>query len=284
MLTIQEAIEKVNNEKQEAKADLDKSRTKANETEVLLEFFAKSFTEFVKQIVFNQYAVNVKNLPETQKVKGEVSVDGLSSVLLALDKLNYAIKQSKVDFPDTQKIQGKVEVTNQKDVKFPDYPKQIKSEITSLPKYVGDKLDKVAEEIKKIELSPKITVEKDTPKVEIDLDGVKKLLEEISGRLNLLEINPTIEIDIDDLKEATDKTTKAINNLQFPMPNFQSSWSHSRSMRSEDTAKSYVWTTDGGKDVVESITMTDEDGSQWIKTYSYDGTGKVSSQTAWTRV
>jgi hypothetical protein len=284
MLSIQEAIQKVNREKTQAEHELEGSRTKAKETEVLLEFFAKSFTEFVKQIVQNKYAVDIKNLPSVQDVKGKVSVEGLPSLLLAIKELELSTKRNKVTFPDTQTIQGKVEVTNQKEVKFPDYPKEIKSEITSLPKYVGEKLDKVAEEIKKIELSPKITVEKDTPKVEIDLEGVKKLLEEISERLNLLEINPTIEIDVDGLKESTNEVKKAINNLKFPVPNFQSSWSHSLSMRSEDLEKTYAWTTDGGKDVIESITVRDEDGGTYRRTYTYDGSAKVIAETKWTRV
>jgi hypothetical protein len=55
-------------------------------------------------------------------------------------------------------------------------------------------------------------------------------------------------------------------------------------MRAEDLPKSYTWTTDGGKDVVETITVADSDGNSYVKTFSYDGLGKVSSQTAWIRV
>lgn len=285
MLTIQEAIQKINRDKQVAQEQLDGSRTKANDTEILLEFFTKSFVEFVKQILEGKYDVKVNNFPDIQKIKGDVSVDGLSSLLLALDKLNFTTKQNKLSLPETQKIEGTVKVSNPTpETKIPPYPKEIKSQITSLPKYVGEKLDKVAEEIKKIEVSPKITVEKDTPKVEIDLEGVKSLLEEISERLNLLEIAPTVIVDTDEFKKAANETTKAINNLTFPVPNFQSSWSHSLTMRAEDLPKSYTWTTDGGKDVVETITVKDTDGYSYTKTFSYDGTGKISSQTAWVRV
>lgn len=284
MLTIQEAIQKINRDKQVAKQELDNSRTKAENTEIILEFFTKSFAEFVKQILAGNYDVKVK-FPEVQKIKGSVSVEGLSLVLLALDKLSHITKQNKLSLPDIQKIEGTVKVSNPTaETKIPPYPKQIKSDITSLPKYVSEKLDKVADEIKKIEVSPVVNVQKDTPKVEIDLNGVKKLLEEISERINMLEVSPTVVVDTDEVKTAVNEVRKSINNLQFPVPSFKSSWSHSLTMRSEDLDKTYTWTTDGGKDVIDTITVKDEDGSIWKREYTYDGSGKVLTESKWTRV
>lgn len=285
MPTIQESINRINTERIQAEEDLKKNKDKAHETEVLLEFFAKSFSELVRQMAHIKYGVEVTNLPKDQRINGKVEVDGLSALLYAIDQLNLTTKKNKLDLPEVQSVKGEVKITNPTpEVKIPDYPKQIKTDVATLPKYVGEKLDKITEQVKKIELSPKITVQKDTPRVEIDLQGIEKRLEAISGRLNLLEFNPVVEVDVNSVRDAVDEVRKSINNLKFPVPSFKSSWSHSLSMRSEDLDKTYTWTSDGGKDVVETITVKDEDGSSWRRTYTYDGSGKVLTESKWTRV
>ncbi len=285
MLGIEEAISKINQDKNDSEQKLSETKNRSKEIEILLDFFTKSFTEFIKQLSGGKY--EIKNLPKVQQVEGTVLVRGLTSLIQAIEELKYLTKKNKVEFPDTQKIEGTVKVSNPTpETKIPPYPKEIKSEITSLPKYVGDKLDKISEDVKKIELSPVINVQKDTPKVEIDLKGVMDRLEAITERLNLLEINPTVVIDTDELKKSTDDVKQAINNLKFPVPNFQSSWSHSLSMRSEDMDKAFAYTTDGTKKVIESITVRDEDGALYKKTYTYagDSSGDPLTESKWTRV
>lgn len=283
MLSIEETIKKINNDKLEEENNRKTRQNKSRETELMLEFFAKSFEEFIKQIASGKYSVDVK-FPDIQKIRGDVSVEGLSALLHSMDELKVATKGNKLTLPEIQKVEGEVVVKNPTpETKIPEYPKQIKTDVTSLPKYVQDLLGDVKKAIKEIEVKPEVKVETKASDVNIDLSDIQNKLENVIKAIEKIEI-PENKVDFSDVIDACKETTKAINNLKFPVPNFQSSWSHSLSMRAEDLDKVYTWTTDGGKDVVETITIRDEDGSQWVRTYSYDGTGKVASETKWTRV
>jgi hypothetical protein len=285
MLSIEETIKKVNNDKLQENNDRKLKQNKSRETELLLEFFAKSFEEFIKQIGSGKYSVDVK-FPEIQNIKGNVSVEGLTALLHALNELKVATKGNKLTLPETQKISGEVTVKNPTPkTEIPEYPKQIKSDITSLPKYVGEKLDQIKKELSKIEVKPEVTVETKASDVNIDLSGVKNKLESVIKAIEKIEI-PENKVDFSDVIDACKETTRAINNLKFPVPNFHSSYDHSLSMRSEDMDKVFAYTTDGSAKVIESITVRDVDGALYIKKYTYsgDGTGDPVTESKWTRV
>jgi gamma-glutamylcyclotransferase (GGCT)/AIG2-like uncharacterized protein YtfP len=286
MPSVEESIRNINAGKLQAENELESKRTKTRDTEILLEFFAKSFEEFVRQIGQGKYDVN---FPDIQKVKGEVSVEGLTALLHSLNELKTATKSNKLILPETQKVEGEVTVKNQvtiPEVKIPEYPKQIKTDVVSLPKYIGEKLDSIKKELSKIEVSPVINVENEAPQVTIDLEGVKSGLEAVVEEIRRIQVTPEVNIDLDKVISATDKTTKAINSLVFPVPNFHSSYDHSLSMRANDMDKTFAYTTDGAKKVIESITVRDIDGGQYIKTYTYsgDGTGDPVTESRWERV
>lgn len=284
MLSIQESINKINEEKNQTDTKLKETQDKGKELELMLEFFAMSFSELIRQIASLKYDVNVK-FPNIQKIDGDVSVSGFTSLLHAINELSVLTKRNKLELPDTQEVRGEVKVQNfPEPIKIPEYPKEIKAQVTSLPKYLADKIDLLTATIKKLDVSPVINVENEAPQVQIDLESIKSGLEDVVKAIRLIQTAPEVNIDLKSVIDACDKTTKAINSLVFPVPSFHSSYDHSLTMRSEDLDKSYVWTTDGGKDVVESITVRDEDGSLWIRTYSYDGSGKVAHETKWTRV
>ena len=285
MLSIEETIKKVNNDKLQENNDRKLKQNKSRETELLLEFFAKSFEEFIKQIGSGKYSVDVK-FPEIQNIKGNVSVEGLTALLHALNELKVATKGNKLTLPETQKISGEVTVKNPTPkTEIPEYPKQIKSDITSLPKYVGEKLDQIKKELSKIEVKPEVTVETKASDVNIDLSGVKNKLESVIKAIEKIEI-PENKVDFSDVIDACKETTRAINNLKFPVPNFHSSYDHSLSMRSEDMDKVFTYTTDGSAKVIESITVRDVDGALYIKEYTYsgDGTGDPVTESKWERV
>ena len=285
MLSIEETIKKISNDKLQETSDRKLRQNKSRETELLLEFFAKSFEEFIKQIGSGKYSVDVK-FPEIQSVKGNVSVEGLTALLHALNELKVATKGNKLTLPETQKISGEVTVKNPTPkTEIPEYPKQIKSDITSLPKYVGEKLDQIKKELSKIEVKPEVTVETKASDVNIDLSGVKNKLESVIKAIEKIEI-PENKVDFSDVIDACKETTRAINNLKFPVPNFHSSYDHSLSMRSEDMDKVFAYTTDGTAKVIESITVRDVDGALYIKKYTYsgDGTGDPVTESKWTRV
>ena len=277
MLSIEETIKKVNNDKLQENNDRKLKQNKSRETELLL--------EFIKQIGSGKYSVDVK-FPETQNIKGNVSVEGLTALLHALNELKVATKDNKLTLPETQKISGEVTVKNPTPkTEIPEYPKQIKSDITSLPKYVGEKLDQIKKELSKIEVKPEVTVETKASDVNIDLSGVKNKLESVIKAIEKIEI-PENKVDFSDVIDACKETTRAINNLKFPVPNFHSSYDHSLSMRSEDMDKVFAYTTDGSAKVIESITVRDVDGALYIKKYTYsgDGTGDPVTESKWERV
>jgi hypothetical protein len=283
MPTIQESIQKINSQRQETEKDLKEKKNKAQETEMLLEFFANSFAEFMRQILKGKYDVNVK-FPDTQKIKGEVSVEGLTSLLHALNELNTSTKKNKPI--DVQKIQGEVTVKNQisiPKVEFPKYPEEIS--VNNLIDYTK-KLDEIKQELSGIEVKPQINVQTEAPQVSIDLEGVKSRLESLIEEIKRIQVTPEVTVDLEKVVDACEKTTTAIKNLIFPVPNFHSSYDHSLSMRSEDMDKTFTYTTDGGKKVVETITVSDVDGGRYRKTYTYSGDGSEMPETEskWERV
>lgn len=282
---IQDVIRKINLEKSQAENDLKQRQNKAHETEILLEFLTKSFAEFIKQIASGKYDVNVK-FPDVQNVKGEVSVQGLTSLLHSMNELQNITKKNKLELPKTQEITGEVTVKNQPDpIKLPEYPKQIKTDVITLPKYVGEKLDEIKKELSKIEVKPQVNVETKASDVSIDLEGVKSRLEGVVEAIKRIQVTPEVNIDLKSVISACEKTTKAINNLKFPVPSFKSSWSHSLTMRAEDLGKEFTYTTDGTTKAVETITVHDVDGGTYVKTYTYsgDGSGDPVTESAWVR-
>jgi len=282
--TIKNIVQKRNNDKKEKEA----TSTRKGELEILLEFLGYSLDEIHQDI--KDKKVTVSNLPKVQQVKGEVEVNGVTGLLMLLKQLLLATKGIKLEVPDTQAIKGEVTVTNPtppaKDVKIPEYPKQIKTDVTSLPKYVSDKLDSLKKSIDSLEMKPevKVNVDNKKPEVSIDLSGVKNAVEDVVEAVRAIPKPPEVDIDIKPLITRLKAVEQAVKNQIYPVPNLKSSWQHSLTMQSEDRGKVYEWTTDGGKDVVESITFTAVDGNTYKKTYSYDGLGKVSSESSWVQL
>ena len=285
-MDIQESIRKINAQKAQAENELKERKNKAQETEILLDFLTQSFAELVKQIATGKYDVNVK-FPVVQTVNGKVSVDGMTSLLQAIQELNYSTKKNKLTLPNVQKVEGTVTIANPTpETRIPEFPTKIETEVLTLPDYVETKLDEIKKELSKIELSPNINVQNEAPQVSIDLDGVKNLLESLVEEIRRIQVTPEVNIDLSKVVDASDKTTQAVNNLKFPIPNFHSSYDHSLSMRVEDMDKAFAYTTDASKKVIESITVRDVDGGAYRKTYTYsgDGSGDPITETKWERV
>lgn len=286
MLSIEQAIQKVNQDKAQAENQVKIAQNKNREIEILLEFFANSFKELIRQSISGDYKVNVKNLPKVQDIKGKVAIEGLTALLHALNELKSITKDNKLTLPDIQKISGEITVKNPTpETKIPEYPKQIKTDVISLPKYIQDLLLDVKKAIKEIEVKPEVNVETKASDVVIDLKDVKDRLESVVEAIKGIEI-PENKVDFSDVIDACKETTRAINNLKFPVPNFHSSYDHSLSMRSEDMDKVFTYTTDGSTKVIESITVRDVDGAQYVKTYTYsgDGSGDPVTESKWERV
>lgn len=290
MLSTEEAISKILANRRELQQKSEEGFKKSQEIETILEFFTGALEEL--QIELKNKNIKVINFPDIQKIKGTVSLEGIASVLLGLDRLLEAVKSQKVVFPDIQMVEGKVKVENQvtiPEVKIPEYPKQIKAEVSSMPKYVQDELKNVVKSLKvlqdtlkSIDFKPKVDVNT-TPEIKIDLNGLQSQLEALLEAIQSINVSPTIQIDIDEVKSAVERTTEAIKNIRFPVPNLKSSWDHSFEMQSKDLPATYAYTTVAGKKVIDYIEVQALDGKTYRKTFTYDtdGTTDIVAKSGW---
>jgi len=285
---IKEIAQKNKQDREQAEKDYQKNNLILWAKEYIKELFGSVISWFANNVlkveVTNpQNKIRILNFPKTQRTKDVQTRDAIKSLQKQLQELQKATENIKLEIPDKQQIEGSVRVENQieiPEVKIPEFPKQL--QIHSLPKYVSEKLDSIKKSVSALKLDPKIEVKQ--PEIKIDIDKISGELNNVLKAIEGLEVQPQVNVDLKTVVTACNKTTEAINNLRFPVPNFQSSWQRSLTMQSEDLGKEYTWTTDGGKDVIETISFVARDGKTYRKTYSYDGSGKVSSETAWTEV
>lgn len=217
----------------------------------------------------------VTNFPKVQVMVGNVKEENSKSILSFLSLIYSWLKAFK--FPAIQKVEGEVTVKNQviiPEVKFPEYPKQIKSDITSLPKYVQDELMALRKQVQSlskaidgIELKPNIQVA--SPEVKIDLASLQSQIKALQDTIREIEVSPVVNIDTDELNASMGAVKSSIESIKFPIPNFQSSWQHSLEMQSKDRPKKFIYTTVGGSKVISYIEMVGNDGNTYRKTYSY---------------
>jgi hypothetical protein len=227
--------------------------------------------------------VEVINFPD-KKVQ-EVKVNNFRGIFGLLESISKSIKKFRL--PDVFKINGEVTVKNQvtiPEVKFPEPVKTVG--INSLPGYIRENLEKIARKELKVDVkAPDVKVNVPETKVEIDLTTLEELIRANNELLKALD-KPQQEIDLTPVEEASNKTTEAIQQLRFPVPNFQSSFQHSLTMQSEDLGKHYVYTTVGGSKAISYIEFVGLDGKKYRKTYTYSSNDPEypDDETAWTEV
>jgi hypothetical protein len=285
---IKEIAQKNKQDKEQAEKDYQKNSLILWAKEYIKELFGSVIgwlaNNILKVEVTNpQNKMRILNFPKIQRTKDVQTRDAINNLGKELQELQKIAENIKLEIPEKQQIEGSVRVENQIEipkVEIPEFPKQL--QIHSLPKYVSEKLDSIKRSISSLKLDPSIEVKQ--PEIKIDIDRISTDLKNVLEAIKSLDVQPQVNVDLEAVIKACNKTTEAINSLQFPVPNFQSSWQRSLTMQSEDLGKEYTWTTDGGKDVVETITFIARDGKTYRKTYSYDGSGKIESETAWTEV
>lgn len=194
------------------------------------DFFTNLFKVSADKLADNKFDVEVKNqivLPKVQQIDGSVSLKdtkalliGLNEIVRGIEKANKTYEQSskgleknlkpeKVDF---SKLEQAI-----KDIYIPEPNTRVSADITSLPKYIAEKLDDIKKAINKIEVSPVVNVDNKTPEVTIDLQGVKDSLQAILEAITAQE-KPEVNIDMKSVKDAVKKVQDAIENLRFPIP------------------------------------------------------------------
>lgn len=289
MKSIKDIAQEIESKRTAENKDSEVSRSQEFEKNYLYEVLAGIADYLVEAQSQDDKKREVSNFPKIQKIVGTVKETNSSGLLKLGTLILNAIKSIK--FPVIQRIQGEVEVKNQvviPEVKIPEYPKQIKSDITSLPKYVADKLDALKKSIDSLEVKPevKVNVDNKEPVVRIDLSGVKNALEDVLEAVKNIEVSPQVNIDSDGIIKSNKNVQDAIESIRFPVPNFKSSWAQSFSMRSEDLGKDFTYATVGGKKAIESITIHDIDGTLRRKTYTYTNNDPdyPDAESAWTEV
>lgn len=256
--TIQKIVEDRNQQDGKQEEYAYQSRRDASERDRLFTMLALSIDHLVEEIQNSTLKTEVVNHPQVQPIAGSVQIDQAQGLEEALDRLLEATTGNKLELPETQAITGSVEVSNfptPEKVVIPEYPKQIKTDIVSLPKYVGEKLD----DLKKAVLglpAPIVNVPvQPTPQVHVDLQSVVDELEIVTQLLGTLAAYEAEEtpLDLSPLISSMQDVEESIKAIKFPIPNFQSSWQHSRYMQSLDANTSYTYNAYGEVDTINVV-------------------------------
>lgn len=159
--------------------------------------------------------VEVKNFPDIAQR------EDITALQEAITSLEEKLKPEKEDYtPLLDKLQELVSAIECLPKEYPDSPEPIE-EVT-----VKNQIDlaPLAEAINKIDFQPKfdpkITVKPADVKTEIDLEPIVSAIQALSDAFKSVEAKEYPEVDLMPVIEATRATTQAINNLQFPVPNY----------------------------------------------------------------
>lgn len=237
------------------------SRRDASERDRLFTMLALSIDHLVEEIQNSTLKTEVVNHPQVQPIAGSVQIDSARGLEEALARLLEATNGNKLELPETQNITGSVEVSNfptPEKLVIPEYPKQIKTDIVSLPKYVGEKLDELKKAFQSLP-SPIVNVPPNpAPQVHIDLKSVVDELEVVTELLATLAAYEEKEepLDLSPLISAVQDVKESVKGIKFPIPNFQSSWQHSRQMQALDADTSYTYNAYGEVDTI-NVTLGD---------------------------
>jgi len=152
----------------------------------------------------------------------------MSKVISALDRLAVVLKPEKNDDTNVVSAMDKV-YTAIKDIPrfMPETPEPVEdvtiTNITEIQKYIKPLIDA----INKLELNPifdpRIEVKPADVKIateKVDTEPLLRALESVAKEVTKLTLKEQPETNLSPLVEATRATTKAINNLQFPVPNY----------------------------------------------------------------
>jgi len=179
---------------------------------------AQSIVDAVKQESKLTRKVEVQNFPK------QATPEDISKVVQKLDQLKTALKPEKLDNSNIVSALSELKtVLNSLPKKFPELPKP-KDEVSvknlsEFKKYI----EPLIKEIKALELKPvfdpKIEVKPELT-TDVDLKPVVEAVEELKTAFLGIKYPEAPEVDIQPIIEATKATTKAINSLQFPVPNY----------------------------------------------------------------
>ena len=258
--------------------------------------FAMFLDHVVQELQDGTLKTEVQNHPPVQPIAGSVQIDSATSLEQRLEAIFKATIANKIEPVETQSVMGTVEVSNfpeEKEIKFPEYPKQVKADITSLPKYVGDKLDDLKRVIQSLP-APVVNVPQQLPpSVHVDMQSVVDQLAVLEVLLTKLTTYEAEEepLDLSPVVKAMEAVQEQIKQIKFPIPNFQSSWQHSRQMQALDAATSYTYNAYGEVDTINVIladgTFTQTLTNATISTPSaIDGLTthrSVTAKTAWVK-
>lgn len=169
---------------------------------------------------------------KVKNVNPVATPDDIKGVVAALDDIIVSQTVTNDDLVESFKdiAAGMLAVSDEISALPKQYPEFPKIEIPKPPKTIQVDnlqdikpwLDNVVNAIQSIEVNPQVSVNQPdviVPKTELDITPITKGLEKVEKALSKIDIRVP-ETDVSSLVKATKETTKAINSLSFPVPNY----------------------------------------------------------------
>lgn len=168
---------------------------------------------------------------KTKNVDPIASPKDIEKVVEALNDVIVSQEMSKEDLADSLKdvAAGLLNVADEvstipkqypKFPEFPEFPEFPDSTKVDNLKEIKPWLDEVAKAIDNLEVNPQVNIEQpdiNVTQAKIDITPITKGLQKIEKSLANFKVPET---DLTELLKATRGTTKAINSLTFPVPNY----------------------------------------------------------------
>jgi|GEM_PF-5160312 len=258
----------------------DKEEKKQEKTDDKL-WVLRLFSSTLKALREHNWSVIVKNddkeelksieraISALPQPKDTVNVSNMVDYTKKLNELITKVESLKlqVNIPET-KIPDTVKVSNLKDIKIP----EVKiPEFPKIPEPKDVDFSKLINELQAIKKAVEVVGVGNDEKIQKSLTSVLGDLK--SGLLKLEQTVKDSKVEIPDntkdIIEGYKKVVKSIQDIKFPVPNFQSSWQHSLTMQAEDLPKTYIYTIVGGTKVVDYIEMSTPSGDTYRKTFDY---------------
>lgn len=247
--------------------------------------------------------VKVKNLPQEQRVTGEVlaRLRGLPELMGLLDSLKQAVYDTEYQPPEVQKV----EVTNRQDFpefpEIPAFPEEIATTLKDFPA-LKKHLEAIEQAVKAIEVKPRVEVKPADVKVQApDLSSLAARLEAIEDAVRDIPapVQPRYGPVVDQLKEVRE----SIDSLIFPSPerlpkdasgNLRVTVVGQEATSLEEISLNYdrypyyaTFSTPSAnptsRRLLAYVEFTTDDGEVYRKTYAYDEFGEPTVIPTWAR-
>ena len=260
-------------------------------------FFTKNAEYLAHLVTSKTLSVEVKNqlkLPDTQKVDGSVSIKEIKALVAGLEavrgevqkleKLSTAISKLSTDLKpvpvDFSTVEKAIKAIHIPETVIPEAPETVS--ISNLAE-----VTKAMEGFVKAIPQPEAVVIPEYPtSIEVNnLAPLAKELKALTKTVDALASRPEPVQDYSELAKGLASVKDAVDSIQFPIPQFKSSWNQSLDMQSQDAATTFTYTTVAATKVISYVQFVANDGNTYRKTFSYTSSDPANpdATTGWVR-